>query len=244
MSDRVKISSNYLMPIAVDNISLARNDRILIDKLSCLIEPRGISVIMGPNGAGKSLFMRCLHGLANPDSGKILYASKPLSRAIQRQQSMVFQTPTILRRTVLANLLFVARQRGELNPQISIEHLAQLQLDHLANHPARLLSGGEKQRLSLARALITKPAVLFLDEPTSNLDPASVDTIEKNLKLVNQHGTKVILITHDLGQAKRLANDVLFLHHGKLSEHTPASSFFKSPKSKAAKLYLAGKLVL
>ena len=244
MSDQVKISSNYLMPIAVDNISLARNDRILIDSLSCLIEANGISVIMGPNGAGKSLFMRCLHGLAKPDSGKVLYANKPLSRAIQRQQSMVFQTATILRRTVLANLLFVARQRGELNPQISLEYLAQLQLDHLANHPARLLSGGEKQRLSLARALITKPAVLFLDEPTSNLDPASVETIEKNLQLVSRHGTKVILITHDLGQATRLATDVLFLHQGKLSEHTPASSFFKSPKSKAAKLYLAGKLVL
>ena len=142
MSDQANISSNYLMPIAVDSISLARNDRILIDSLSCLIEANGISVIMGPNGAGKA-FMRCLHGLAKPDSGKVLYANKPLSRTIQRQQSMVFQTATILRRTVLANLLFVARQRGELDPKISLEYLAQLQLDHLANHPARLLSGGE-----------------------------------------------------------------------------------------------------
>ena len=106
------------------------------------------------------------------------------------------------------------------------------------------LSGGEKQRLALARALIIKPAILFLDEPTSNLDPTSVETIEQNLQLVSQQGTKIILVTHDLGQAKRLAGDVLFLHHGKLSEHSPATSFFKNPESEAANDYLAGKLVL
>jgi tungstate transport system ATP-binding protein len=106
------------------------------------------------------------------------------------------------------------------------------------------LSGGEKQRLALARALIIKPAVLFLDEPTSNLDPTSVETIETNLQLVSQQGTKIILVTHDLGQAKRLAGDVLFLHRGKLIEHSPATSFFENPYSKAAKNYLAGNLVL
>ena len=185
-----------------------------------------------------------MHGLVEPDSGQVHFADKPPSPAIRQRQSMVFQAPTILRRTVLANLLFVARQRGVSNPQTSIDYLAQLRLDHLAQHPARLLSGGEKQRLALARALIIKPAVLFLDEPTSNLDPTSVETIERNLQLVSQQGTKIILVTHDLGQAKRLAGDVLFLHHGKLSEHSPATSFFKNPESKAAKDYLAGKLVL
>jgi tungstate transport system ATP-binding protein len=108
---------------------------------------------------GKSLFMRCLHGLAKPDMGQILYADMPLDPLIRQQQSLVFQTPTILRRTVLANLLFVARQRGIDDPKISMDYLAQLQLDHLAQHPARLLSGGEKQRLALARALIINPAI-------------------------------------------------------------------------------------
>ena len=126
--------------------------------------------------------MRCLHGLAKPDMGQILYADMPLDPVIRQQQSLVFQTPTILRRTVLANLLFVARQRGIDDPNISMDYLAQLQLDHLAQHPARLLSGGEKQRLALARALIINPAILFLDEATSNLDPASIETIETNLQ--------------------------------------------------------------
>lgn len=244
MSNKANTSSNCLLPITVKNLSLALNDRVLIDGISCLIKTEGISVIMGPNGAGKSLFLRCLHGLSKPDSGQVLYDQKPLSPAIQQQQSMVFQAPIILRRTVLANLIFVARQRGKSDPQTSLDYLTQLRLDHLAQQPARLLSGGEKQRLALARALITDPAVLFLDEATSNLDPASVETIETNLQLVSQQGTKIIFVTHDLGQAKRLGADVLFLHRGKLSEHSPASSFFKNPKSTAAKSYLAGKLVL
>ena len=237
-------AKNRLAPILVDNISLELNNRLLINGISCQMNAKGISVIMGPNGAGKSLFMRCLHGLATPNSGNILYAGKPLSLDIQKQQSMVFQSPTILRRTVLANMLFVARQRGQSDPKTSIEYLAQVQLEHLAQHPARLLSGGEKQRLALARALITKPTILFLDEATSNLDPASTETIEKNLQLVDQQGTKIILVTHDIGQAKRLADDVVFLNRGILTEHGPAPSFFKNPASAAAKSYLAGQLVL
>ena len=228
----------------VQNLTLTLNDRVLIDDISCQITSGGISVILGPNGAGKSLFMRCLHGLASPNSGEILYGGKPLSPDIQKQQSLVFQTPTILRRTVLANLLFVAKQRGQPSPKTSMEYLTKLRLDHLAQHPARLLSGGEKQRLALARALITKPSVLLLDEATSNLDPASTETIETNLKVVKNQGTKIILITHDIGQAKRLADDVLFLHNGVLQEYANAHLFFKKTKSAAAKSYLAGHLVL
>ncbi len=244
MSNKANFALNCLLPITVDNLSLALNDRVVIDRISCQIKGNYITVIMGPNGAGKSLFLRCLHGLVKPDSGQVRFSGKPPSPAIRQRQSMVFQAPTILRRTVLANLLFVARQRGVSNPQTSRDYLAQLRLDHLAQHPARLLSGGEKQRLALARALIIKPAILFLDEPTSNLDPTSVETIETNLQLVSRQGTKIILVTHDLGQAKRLAGDVLFLNHGRLSEHSPATSFFKNPDSKAAKTYLAGNLVL
>ncbi len=244
MSDIANLALNCLLPITVDSLSLALNDRVVIDRITCQIKGNGITAIMGPNGAGKSLFLRCLHGLVKPDSGQVRFAGKPPSQAIRQRQSMVFQAPTILRRTVLANLLFVARQRGVSNPQTSRDCLAQLRLDHLAEHPARLLSGGEKQRLALARALIIKPAILFLDEPTSNLDPTSVETIETNLQMVSRQGTKIILVTHDLGQAKRLAGDVLFLNHGSLSEHNPATSFFKNPDSKAAKTYLAGNLVL
>ena len=237
-------SKNSLMPIIVENLSLALNDRVVIDGISCQIKAAGISVIMGPNGAGKSLFMRCLHGVVSPQSGKISYAGKPLDTAIRKQQSLVFQTPILLRRTVLANLNFVARQRGATDQAISWDYLERLHLAPLANHPARLLSGGEKQRLALARALITSPAVLFLDEATSNLDPASVQMIETVLDEARRRGTKIIIITHDIGQAKRLADDVLFLHRGRLCEHSSAKSFFNNPTSPEAKKYLGGKLVL
>ena len=164
-------------------------------------------------------------------ASQILYAGTPLDPVITATAIIGLSNPDHLAPDGFwQNLLFVARQRGIDDPKISMDYLAQLQLDHLAQHPARLLSGGEKQRLALARALIINPAILFLDEATSNLDPASIETIETNLQSVSKQGMKIILVTHDIGQAKRLADDVLFLHHGKLAEHSPRQIFLSKTK--------------
>ena len=150
----------------------------------------------------------------------------------------------LLRRSVAANIDFVLRLRGRADPGRRQEILDHAGLAAHADQPARLLSGGEQQRLAMARALATEPDVLFMDEPTSNLDPASTLVIEEIAKAARDRGTKIIFITHDMGQARRLADDVVFVHKGKVLEHSPAETFFTQPASTEAGDYMAGKIIL
>ena len=221
------------------------NDRrMLLEEISCKIDRPDITVIMGPNGAGKSLLLRCMTGIETPTSGSIEIAGGNSSEALRKQFSFVFQTPVMLRRTVLANLRFVARQRGITDDEACHMLLRQVGLDGLEQQPARLLSGGEKQRLALARALLTRPKILFLDEATANLDPASVDIIEQIITETSSSGTKIIMVTHDIGQARRLAGSVIFMARGRICEHTDAGRFFSNPQSPEAVHFLQGRLVI
>ena len=235
-------SEQKLVPINVDGLCVATHNRLLLAGLNCCIGAEGITVIMGPNGAGKSLFLRCLHGLISPHAGRIEFAGRQLDQTIIKRQSFIFQAPIVLRRTVYENLTFVARLRPEIRSDETDKLLAEMRLDHLTKQPARLLSGGEKQRLAMARALLTAPNLLLMDEATANLDPASVQIMEASLRTAASKGLKVVTVTHDIGQARRLAHDVLFLNSGRLSEHTLADSFFKAPHSAAAAAYLRGEL--
>jgi len=236
------ISAQQLVPVDVDGLCIATQDRLLLAEIECHIGAEGITVIMGPNGAGKSLFLKCLHGLILPKSGRIKFAGRQLDQTIIKRQSFIFQTPTVLRRTVYENLAFVARLRPEIRTDETDRLLAEMRLDHLINQPARLLSGGEKQRLAMARALLTAPNLLLMDEATANLDPASVQIIEASLQTAAANGLKIIIVTHDIGQARRLGHDVLFLNSGQLKEHTPAEQFFTAPHSAAASAYMRGEL--
>jgi tungstate transport system ATP-binding protein len=219
-------------------------EKRLIDGINLSIPDRGLTVVMGPNGAGKSLLLRLLHGMLTPTSGQVLWGGRPLDEELRKRQAMVFQRPVLLRRSVAANIRFVLTLRHAARSAHIKDILSEVGLSAQADQPARLLSGGEQQRLSLARALALDPQVLFLDEPTASLDPASTAAIESIVQRARERGTKIIFITHDLGQARRLAEDVIFLHLGRLAEHTPASQFFAEPVSQAARDYLAGRLVL
>ena len=226
----------------VENLSLTLGGKRLLHDLSFNTQTSGTTMIMGPNGAGKSLLLRCLHGLLEPDQGTIEFFGKP-GHTQQRHQAMVFQKAVLLRRTARANLLF-ACQGSEARKKRIETLLAEVHLTEKADQPARLLSGGEQQRLALARALLTEPQILFLDEPTASLDPASVLIIERLIQEANERGVKTLFISHDLGQAKRLASDVVFLHKGQITEHSPADTFFTDPQSREARAYLDGELVL
>ncbi len=236
---------NTLMPIKIKNLTFEKGHRKLLTDISCEIKEKGITIILGPNGAGKTLLLKYLHGLISDSTSEITFANKNLNTNIRQQQSMVFQSPILLRRSVFKNILFALKQRTKIiNKEKIFKVLKRVDLFHLINENAMLLSGGEKQRLSLARAIITLPKVLFLDEATSNLDPYSIQIIENIIKEVSKQGTKVIAVTHDLLQAKRLANDIIFINKGKVLEFTGAKIFFSNPKSREGKLFMTGKLIV
>lgn len=216
----------------------------LIDGVDLRLATPGVTVIMGPNGAGKSLLLRLLHGMMPPTAGRVSWGGASLTEAVRARQAMVFQRPVLLRRSVAANIDFVLKLRGAAAADRRDFLLDHVGLGEHAAVPARLLSGGEQQRLALARALAIDPEVLFLDEPTASLDPASMHRIEQIVGVASENGTKVVFVTHEQNQAERLADDVVFLHRGRVLEHTAADRFFDRPESDAARDYLSGRILL
>jgi tungstate transport system ATP-binding protein len=218
--------------------------RRLIDGIDLDLPQRGISAVMGPNGAGKSLLLKLLHGLIEPSVGAVSWGGMPPGPAVRRRQGMVFQRPVLLRRSAGANIDFVLNLNSRATAERRRALLAEVGLQSHERTPARKLSGGEQQRLALARALALEPSVLFLDEATANLDPNSTQSIETIVSGARARGIKIILVTHDVGQARRLADDVVFMHRGRLIEHREAHDFFAQPASAEARAFLAGQLVL
>ncbi|MEM6668005.1 MAG: ATP-binding cassette domain-containing protein [Pseudomonadota bacterium] len=244
---RADLSGRDCRPIELSEVGVAKGGRALIDDLNLSIGSGRRTVLMGPNGAGKSLTLRLLQGAIAPDKGVVTAGGRPLDASNRKRIGLVLQRPILLRRSVRANLDHALRaQRVAASARRDqIEELLTLAgLEHRADAPARGLSGGEQQRLSIVRALAAEPDVLLLDEPTASLDPHATQSIERLIDQTTEAGVKVVLVTHDCGQARRLADEVLFLHQGRLAEHTPAATFFKNPVSEPARAYLAGRLVL
>lgn len=233
-----------LLPLVARGLEFSINGRQIIDNVSFWIGSSGRTVILGPNGAGKSVLLRLCHGLLEPTGGEIRWGSLQVSEARERQ-AMTSQHPVLLRRSVTGNLLHVLRvkgvPRGERQALVDAA-LEQAGLTDLGERAARNLSGGQQQRLAIARAFVLKPKVLLLDEPTANLDPAAVRSVEELIHAIGAAGTKILMTTHDIAQAKRLAADVMFLNEGRLLEHAPATEFFTSPKDPVAAGFLAGEL--
>jgi len=234
-----------LLPLVVHDLCYEIGGKRLLDGISFRTDVGPRTVVLGPNGAGKSLLLRLCHGLLQPSAGTLTWAAAAPDTA-RRGQAMVFQRPVLLRRSTAANITYVLRLQGIPRRQrraMLTEALEQAGLLPLAARPARVLSAGEQQRLALARACALKPQVLFLDEPTASLDPAATRAVEALLDHIHHSGTKIIMTTHDLGQARRLSDEVLFLHHGRLVESAPATVFFSNPQSKEAAMFLEGKLL-
>jgi len=237
-----------IMPLNVKNLSYQIGNKKLIQDIEFSLVSGKKTVLLGPNGAGKSLTLRLCNGLLQPTSGSINWGIpeiKNLSR-IRHHQLMVFQRPVLLRRSVKSNIEHALKLRrvplGERKSRAMLA-LKKSGLEPLENFPARSLSGGEQQRLALARAWAIMPQVLFLDEPTNNLDPAAVRSVEDLISSFHNSGTKIIMTTHDLAQAKRIADEVLFIHNGKLLEQSKAESFFLKPKSPEGLAFISGELL-
>jgi tungstate transport system ATP-binding protein len=233
-----------ILPLAMREVSFAAGGRIIIDRVSFELGAELRTVILGANGAGKSVLMRLMHGLLRPTSGEIAW-NEPDRERLRRRQAMVFQRPVMLRRSALANLEYALELAGLRQPERrtrALEALQSVGLAHLAARPARVLSGGEQQRLALARAWSLRPQLLFLDEPTANLDPTATKEIETAIAAVHAGGTKIVMTTHNLGQARRLGDEILFIHQGRLAERAPVEQFFRQPASPEAAAFIKGEL--
>jgi tungstate transport system ATP-binding protein len=233
-----------LLPLQLIDVSFVAGTKPIVDGVSLALEAGLRTVILGPNGAGKSVLMRLCHGLLRPTEGRIEWAS-PERPGERRRQAMVFQRPVMLRRSALANVEYAVKVAGipwSERETRAREALESVGLSELANRGARVLSGGEQQRLALARAWVLRPEVLFLDEPTANLDPGASAEVERIIQTIHATGTKIVMITHNLGQARRLGDEILFLNEGRLVERAPADRFFNRPASPETEAFLKGEL--
>jgi tungstate transport system ATP-binding protein len=227
-----------ILPLRAEGLGFAAGGVPILREVTLTIEAGPPTLVIGPNGAGKSVLLRLLHGLLTPGAGRVTWAGTG------RRQAMVFQRPVLLRRSVLANVLYPLRLAGIGDRAArAAEALALVGLAALADRPARRLSGGEQQRLALARAAALAPEVLFLDEPCASLDPAATRAVEEIVATLAARGTKIVMTTHDLGQARRLAGEVAFLHRGQVLEHGPAAQVFSHPATEEAAAFLRGELL-
>ncbi len=233
-----------LMPLRLEGVIFEAGGHRIIKGISTTLKQGLRSIVLGPNGAGKSVLLRLCHGLLEPTAGAITWNSPEVPGG-PRKQAMVFQRPVLLRRSALDNVRYAlqvsgspARERHDR----AYEALCKVGLEAQADRPARVLSGGEQQRLALARVWALRPEILFLDEPTASLDPGATHEIEKVILALHQARTKIVMVTHNLGQARRLADEILFLYQGRLLERQPADQFLKNPASTEAARFLEGEL--
>ena len=231
------------LPIRFEGVSFNVRGTAILRNISFSLLKGGPAVILGPNGSGKTTVLKLAMGLLQPTNGSIVWANH--AGGIFDRRAFVFQRPVMLRRSAGANVAFALRAAGKPAVEARVTQLLDtVGLAGVRMHPARKLSGGEQQRLALAKAMAREPEILFLDEPTASLDPAATKAVEDSICRFSVCGTKIVMATHDLAQARRLAAYVLLLVNGRLVEHGPPCEFFERPQTEAAKRFLAGELVI
>jgi tungstate transport system ATP-binding protein len=233
------------LPIIFSDVAVVAGSVTILDDVSVMFLPGAPTVLIGPNGSGKTTLLRAAMGLIGATRGRITWGGRNESPPDKR--AIMFQRPTMLRRSASGNVRYALAAAGvprDERAARAAELLALVGLQGFESRPARRLSGGEQQRLALARALARDPAVLFLDEPTASLDPYAIKAIEDIVRAVTARGVKVVMSTHDLGQAKRLGGDIVLLHRGRLIESGPAAEFFAGPRTEEARRFIAGELLV
>jgi tungstate transport system ATP-binding protein len=233
------------LPIVLEDVSVRSGAVTIVDRMSLDLAAGAPTVLIGPNGAGKSSLIRLAMGLLSPTGGRVTWGGR--AQALGGRRSIVFQRPVMLRRTAGRNVAYAlaaaGMERGRRAARIA-DLLDRVGLQGLGERPARRLSAGEQQRLALARALACEPEILLLDEPTASLDPASTKAVEDIVRSAAGGGVKIVMATHDLGQARRLGHDIVFLVRGRVAERAPADRFFTAPATPEAATFLRGGLVI
>jgi tungstate transport system ATP-binding protein len=233
------------LPISFNEATVRAGNVTILDRISLTISTGAPTLLVGPNGSGKSTLIHLGMGLIEASDGRVMWGGRPVSDG--KRRAMVFQRPVMLRRSAAENIAYALASRGLTRAEQAdrrVQLLERVGLVSLGDRPARRLSGGEQQRLALARALAREPEILFLDEPTASLDPASTKAVEDIVRATAASGVKIVMATHDLGQARRLASDIVFLVCGRVVEYAPAERFFTSPATQEAAAFVRGDLVI
>lgn len=232
-----KDSGRYTL--VLNGVDYSINGEPLLKNLCLDLALEEVTIVLGANGAGKSLFLNLCHGLIEPVAGEITWCDEQFNPVIPPRQTMVFQAPVMLRRTALENVEYAVKQCT--NDEVQSRAMAALKwakLDRLASKSAHNLSAGEQQQLAIARAWAMQPELLFLDEPTSSLDPSACMRVEELIQSMKEKGIRIMMTTHNLAQAQRLAEQVVFLSNGKILEHQNAQTFFSHPGSDEARKFI------
>jgi len=233
------------LPIVLDEVAVIVGDLTILDDILLTLADGPPTVLVGPNGSGKTTLLRLVMGLLRPSRGRVTWGGR--ADALPTRRAIVFQRPVMLRRSAAGNIRYALKAAGvarAARPARAAELLALVGLAELGERPARKLSGGEQQRLALARALAKEPHVLFLDEPAASLDPAASKAVEDVIRTVAARGIKVVMATHDLSSAKRLAGDIVLLHRGRIVETAAATTFFSNPATREGRAFIAGELLV
>jgi tungstate transport system ATP-binding protein len=231
-----------IFPLRARNLTVRFGESTVLQRVAFELPEGGRVAVLGANGSGKSILLRTLHGLIQPTAGEITWAG---SAWRPREQAMVFQHPVVLRRSALANIeyaLAVNGISGQKRRERAREAIERVALGYTADRPARVLSGGEQQRLALARAWALSPRVLFLDEPTANLDPRAATEVERVIGEIHASGTAIVIATHALGLARRVAEEVVLLSDGEVAERSHVATFFTHPETPEGENFLKGEL--
>jgi len=228
-----KIGKNYRALRALDSMSLkATGGRII--------------VLIGVNGAGKTTLMRIIAGLEEPTAGDISFnGQNTIAKELRKITTMVFQRTIMFNRSVYDNVAFGLRVRGVKDEEIAEKVPQALRLVGLTNFEkrnAKKTSGGEQQRIALARAFVLFPQILLLDEPTANLDPNNATIIERAITSRRKDDEIIIMATHNLAQARRLADEIVHIYNGRIVERSNPDEFFNDPKSDITKKFINGEL--
>lgn len=235
---------NEILPFTVQNAVVRRRGKVLVGPVDFTLAGVGVTIVIGPNGAGKTSLLRMMHGLERLSEGEAHWAMS-LDEA-RRRQAFVFQTPRMMRRDVRDSIAFPLTLNGTSKKAARTEAevwAGRVGLTDQLGFQASVLSGGERQKLALARALIRQPDVLFLDEPCASLDGRATREIEEILARAVADGTRLVMSTHDMGQARRLASEVIFMFAGRIHEHRSAVEFFETPNTAQARAFVRGDIV-
>lgn len=244
---KMQVVMSSVRPITAHKLLIERAGRVLLNIPSITLGDVSCSAIVGPNGAGKSLLVKVLSALSRADEGQVCWGLSPPDKERRFQVGLLLQRPVLLNRSALSNLVFALQAMGMKRPEAvsnAMQSLESAGLGALVDVSAERLSGGEQQRLALARALALKPDMLFLDEATANVDPASTLAIEQQLSQAIEGGLSVVFVSHDMGQVKRLANEVILLHRGELVEQSSRTDFFEHSINPVTQSWLAGEILL